>query len=84
MLFGVAGQLGDHIFHAPRAKLWHYAAEYGTISVMYPLYGSTLTNSMDNLPEMCPHKLTGFCLFLYHGSYTILQGPLIPPMAFTS
>ena len=33
--------------------------------------------------EMCPLKLTDFCLFLYHRSYTILQGPLIPLMAFT-
>ena len=39
---------------------------------------------MDNPSEMCPLKLTDFCLFLYDRSYTILQGPLIPPMAFTS
>ena len=26
-LFGAAGHLSDHIFHAPGAKLWHYAAE---------------------------------------------------------
>ena len=34
--------------------------------------------------EMCPLKLTDFCLFLYNRSYTMLQGPLIPPMVFTS
>ena len=36
------------------------------------------------LSEMCPLKLTDFCPFLYHQSCTILQGPLIPPMAFIS
>ena len=65
--FGGAGHLGDQIFHAPGAKFWHYAAELHTISVTYPLCGSAL-----NLPEMCPLKLTDFCLFLYHQSYTIL------------
>ena len=32
----------------------------------------------DNMSEMYPLKLTDFCLFLYHGSYTILQWLLIP------
>ena len=54
------------------------------LSVTYPLCGSALTDATDNPSEMCPLKLTDFCLFLYHWSYTILQGPLIPPMAFTS
>ena len=43
-----------------------------------------ISDTTDNPSEMCPLKLTSFCLFLYHWSYTILQGPLIPPMAFTS
>ena len=84
MPFGGAGHLGDQIFHVPRARLWHYAAELRTLSVTYHLCGSALTDTTDNPSEMCPLKLTDFCLFLYHRSYTILQGPLIPPMAFTS
>ena len=82
IIFGGAGHLIDQIFHAPGAKLWHYAAELCTFSVTYPLCGSTLTNTTDNQPEMCPLKLTDFCLFLYHWSYTIFQGPLIPPHDF--
>ena len=78
------GHLGDQIFHTPGAKPWHYAAELSTLSVEYPLCGSTLTHTTDNLFEMCPPKLTDLCLFLYHQSYTILQGPLILPVAFTS
>ena len=66
------------------ARHWHYAAELHTLSVTYPLCGLALTNTTDNPSEMCPLKLTYFCWFLYHWSYTILQGPLIPPMAFTS
>ena len=65
------------------ARLWHYAAELRTLSVTYPLCGSALTDTTDN-PLMCPLKLTDFCLFVYHPSYKILQGLLIPPMAFTS
>ena len=65
------------------ARLWHYAAELRTLSVTYPLCGSALTNATENLSEMRPLKLTDVCLFLYHQSYTILRGPLIPPMAFT-
>ena len=41
--------------------LWHYAAELRTLSVIYPLCGSALTNTTDNLSEMCPLKLTHFC-----------------------
>ena len=48
------------------ARLWHYAAELRTLSVTYPLCGSALTYTMDNPSEMCPLKLTNFCLFLYH------------------
>ena len=66
------------------ARLWHYASEHRTLSVIYPLCGSALTDTTDNPSDMCPLKLTGFCLFLYHRSYTILQGPLIPALAFTS
>ena len=67
-----------------RARLWHYAAELRTLSVTYPLCGSALTDTADNPSKMCSLKLIDFCPFLYHGSYTMLQGPLIPPMAFTS
>ena len=66
------------------ASLWHYAAELCTLSVTYPLGGSALTDTTDNPSEMCQLKVTDFCLFLHHQSYTILQGPFIPPMAFTS
>ena len=61
--FGGAGHLGDQIFHAPGARLWHYAAELHTLSGPYPLCGSALTNTTDNPFEMCPLKLTDFCLF---------------------
>ena len=64
--FGGAGHLREQIFHAPGAKLWHYAAELLTLSVTYPLCGLDLTNTTDNPSEMCPLKLTDFCLFLYH------------------
>ena len=84
MPFGGAGHIGDQIFHAPGARLWHYAAELRTLSGTYPLCDLALTDSTDNQSEMCPQKLKDFCLFLYHQSYTILQGPHIPPMAFTS
>ena len=61
--FRWAGHLGDHIFHAPWSQalsLCHWAC---IISVTYPLCGLALTNIMDNLYEMCPPKLTGFCGF---------------------
>ena len=81
--FGRAGHLGEHIFHAPGARLWHYAAELCTILVMYPLCGLGLTNTTDNPSEMCRLKLTDYCcLCLCHQSYTILHGPLIPPNGF--
>ena len=84
-LFGGTGHLSDQIFHAPEAKLWHYAAElHHTLSVTYPLRSSALTNTTDNPYKICPLKLTDFCLFLYHQSYTIFQGPFILPKAFTS
>ena len=76
--FGVS-DFSEQIFHAPRAKIWHYATELRTL-----LCGSALTNTTDNLSEMCPLKLADFFLFLYHQSYIILQGPLIPPMDFTN
>ena len=55
-----SGHSSDHIFHAPVAKLWHYAAELRTLSVTYHLCGSALTNTTDNLSEMCPLKLTDY------------------------
>ena len=84
MPFYGAGHLGDHIFLAPGAKLWYYAAELYTLSVTYPLCGLALTDTTNNPSEMCQLKLTEYCLFLFHESFTILQGLLIPPMAFTS
>ena len=78
MPFGGADYSSDQIFHAPGAKPWHYAAELRTLSVTYFLRGLALTNTTDNESEMCPLKLTYFCLFLYHQSYTILLVPLIP------
>ena len=82
--FRGAGHAGDHIFHAPRAKPCHYAANLHTLSVTSPLHASALTDTMDNLSEKCPNALTDIhCLFLYDWSYMLLQGPHIPPMAFT-
>ena len=66
MPFGGADHLSDQIFHAPGAKLWHYAAELRTLSVTNTLCGLAFTNTTDNLSEMCPLKLTDFCLFVYH------------------
>ena len=57
---------------------WHYAAELHTLSVTYLLFGLALTDTTDNLSEMCPLELTDFCPFLYHRTYTILQGPIFP------
>ena len=82
--FGRASYSSEWIFHAPGAKLWHNATELRTLSVIYPWCGLTLTKTTDNLSKICPIKLTDFCLFVYHRSYTILQGSLISPMAFTS
>ena len=56
-LFGRAGHLCDHIFHAPGAKLWHHAAELRTLLITYPLCGLALTNTTDDPSEMCPLKL---------------------------
>ena len=39
-------------------SFWHYADELSTLSVTYPLCGLALTNTMENLSEMCPLKLT--------------------------
>ena len=61
--FGRVGHLSDSIFHASEAKHWHYAAELCTLSVTYPLCGSAITNTTNNPSEMCPLKLTDFCLF---------------------
>ena len=66
------------------ARPWHSAAELHTLLVTYPLCVSAHNDTTDNSSEICPLKHTDFCLFLYHQSYTVLLGPLIPPMAFTS
>ena len=58
MPFGGAGHLSVQIFHAPDAKLWHYAAELRTLSATYPLCGLALTNTTDNPSEMCLLKLS--------------------------
>ena len=44
------------------ARLWHYSAELSA----YPLCALARSNTTDNPSEMCPLKLTDFCLFLYH------------------
>ena len=76
--FGGAGHLCDQIFHAPGAKLWHYAAELRTLSVTYPLCGLTLTNTTDNQSEMCPLKLTDICLFCSIDHAQSYKGRLFP------
>ena len=63
------------------ARLWHYAVELRTLSAAYFLYGLALTDTTDNPPEMCPLKLTDFCLFLYHRSYIQLIPPMASPIA---
>ena len=63
----------DQIFHAPGARLWHYAAELHAFSVTYPFCGLALTNIMDNC------LLYVFVPLIIHN-----QGLLIPPIAFTS
>ena len=40
------------------SEAWHFPTECHTLSVAYPLCGPTLTDPMDNLPEICPTKLT--------------------------
>ena len=66
---------------------WHYAAVLRTLSVTYPLCGSSLIDTMDNLSEKSPNKLTFSSReempVLYYQPYTIFQRPHILPMAFT-
>ena len=54
------------------ARLWHYAAELGTLSVTYPLHGSALNNTTDN-----PSNPTKTYRLLPDFVPLILQGPLI-------
>ena len=61
------------------ARLWHYAAELHTLSVTYPLCGSALTNTTDNPSEMCPLKLTDFCLFCTIDHTQFYKGRFLPP-----
>ena len=44
-------------------SFWHCATELDSLSVANSLCGSALTNTTDNLFEMCQLKLTDFCLF---------------------
>ena len=60
------------------ARLWHYAAELHTLSVTYPLCGSALTNTTDNPSEMCPLKLTDFCLFSSSDHTQSYRGHFLP------
>ena len=60
------------------ARLWHYAAELRTLSVTYPLCGSALTDTTDNPSEMCPLKLTDFCLFFTIDHTQSYKGRLFP------
>ena len=41
-------------------KLGHYATELHTLSVTHILCNSALTNTMDNLSEICPLNLRDF------------------------
>ena len=71
------------LYRVFRLRYKHYSAELHTLSVTYPLCGWAITNTMSNPSEKCPLKLTDFFLFLCHRLYTILEGLLISPMAFT-
>ena len=68
--------------HARRVASW---------TSTYPCCGSSFTDTTDNPSGMCPSKITigthshpEKMPDLNHHSYTILQGPHIPPRAFTS
>ena len=78
MPFGGSGHLSDQIFHALEAKHRHNAAELRTLSVTYPLHGSALTNPTDNPSDMCPLKLTDFCLFCTIDHTQSYKGRLFP------
>ena len=78
--FCKAGHLDDQTSHAPLAKLWLYATELDTLSVVYPWCGSALTDTTGNLSDMGPLKLKKLSLVLYHQSYTLLKGLHIPPL----
>ena len=60
------------------ARHWHYPAELRTLSVTYPLCGLALTDSTDNPSEMCPLKLTDFCLFCTIDHTQSYKGHLFP------
>ena len=60
------------------ARLLHYATELRTLSVTYPLCGSVLTDTTDNPSEMCPLKLTDFCLFYTIDHTQSYKGGLFP------
>ena len=48
------------------------------ISVMYPLCGLALPNTTDNQSEMCPLKLSDFCLFCTIDHTQSYKGRLFP------
>ena len=63
MPFGRASHFGGQISHVPAPKPRHYAAELRTLSGIYPLRGSDLTDTTYYLSGMCLIKLKEFCLF---------------------
>ena len=86
MLFDGAGHSYDQIFHATGVKSWHYTAQLSTLSVAYPFCGSALTDTSDNLSELCTVKLIGIHYHpakilipvLYHQSNTFLHRHIFP------
>ena len=63
------GQSGEHIFRAPELR---------TFSVSYLLSGSYLAATTDNGSEMCPTKLTDFCLLCAIGHTQPYRGRKFP------
>ena len=47
---------GDQIFRPSGVKPWHYGAELPNLMVTYPLCGSGLTDTLDNLSDKWPNK----------------------------
>ena len=74
---GTGRHLSDQIFHAPGAKLRALCTPH-SISFTYPLCGPALTNTTDNHSEMCPLKLTDFCLFFTIDHPQSYKGRLFP------
>ena len=83
--YSKAGHVSYQIFHAHGAKpLAIFSWAPHSLSCISFFVARLLPTSRIICVGCGQINLTDFCLLLYHWSYTILRGPLIPPMAFTS